>query len=112
MKRGNVVKCDFGHGVGSEVQGIRPCVIVSNNRNNRFAPIVTVVPLTTKEGKANLPVHVPVSVLGLPSIAMCEQVKTVSKLRISVTLDKLDAEMLKAIDRALCIQLKLLEKEE
>lgn len=54
--------------------GIRPVVIVSNNKNNEYSPNVTVVPVTTKY--KGLPTHVKI---GNESIACCEQILTIPK---------------------------------
>ena len=48
-KRGDIYYVDFGVKTGScEQGGIRPAVIVSNNKANANSPVITVVPLTTK----------------------------------------------------------------
>ena len=36
-------------------KGVRPCLIVSNNLNNKYCDLVTVIPLTTQED--HLPQH-------------------------------------------------------
>ena len=47
MRRGEVYFVDFGKDKTTHKQcGIRPAVIVSNNRGNGHGPTVTVVPLT------------------------------------------------------------------
>ena len=48
-KRGDIYFVDFGENIESNKQcGIRPAVIVSNNRANKHSPVITVVPLTSK----------------------------------------------------------------
>ena len=76
-----ILNGETGH-TGSEMmisQG-RPGVIVSNDIGNKNASIVSVVFLTTKV-KNSMPTHVPIK-CKCPSIAMCEQVYTISKKRI------------------------------
>ena len=34
VKRGQVYKCNFGYGVGSEMQKERPCVVIQNDIGN------------------------------------------------------------------------------
>lgn len=49
FKRGDIVFASLGNYPGSSRQsGERPCLVVSNNRNNIVAPIMTVCPITTK----------------------------------------------------------------
>ena len=48
-KRGDIYFVDFGQNIDTCKQsGIRPAVIVSNNRANKHYPVITVVPLTSK----------------------------------------------------------------
>ena len=47
-------------GEGSLQNGIRPCLVVSNNRANAKSPIITVIPFTSRRKKL-LPVHVDVT---------------------------------------------------
>lgn len=85
-KRGDVYYVDFGHNIESCKQsGIRPAVIVSNNRANVYSPVITVVPLTSRiHKKRSLPTHVYIPRgcgTGLPksSMALAEQVETIDK---------------------------------
>ena len=49
FERGDIVFASLGNYPGSSRQsGERPCLVVSNNRNNIVAPILTVCPITTK----------------------------------------------------------------
>lgn len=77
-KRGDIYYADFGVKMGScEQGGIRPAVVVSNNKANANSPVITVVPLTTKIWKKPyLPTHVqiPYSVTtGLQDKVNCER---------------------------------------
>ena len=78
---GDVYYVDFGAPVGSEQGGVRPAVVVSNNIGNQFSPILIVVPLTTSE-KGYLPTHVSMNIGLVPNTALCEQIRTISKLRV------------------------------
>lgn len=49
--------------VGSEMSKTRPAVVVSNEKNNIYAPLVEIVYLTTAEKKP-LPTHVPITIYG------------------------------------------------
>ena len=89
MRRGEVYFVDFGKDKTTHKQcGIRPAVIVSNNRGNGHGPTVTVVPLTGNIHKRpEMPTHVQIplsSCIGLkrPSMALAEQVDTVDKITI------------------------------
>ena len=82
IKRGDIWYVDPGHGTGSEQNGGRPAIIVSNDANNRNAETVEVVYLTCRE-KADLPTHVTIRSTGKESTALCEQITTVSTSRLT-----------------------------
>lgn len=83
--RGDIYYADFGRYVGSKQGGIRPALIVSNDKANVHSPVITVVPLTAKIGKKRfLPTHVLIprssgSGLTKNSLAMAEQVESLDK---------------------------------
>ena len=58
MKRGDVYQANLDPVIGSEQGGIRPVVIIQNDRGNRYSPTVIVVAVTTRRKKPQLPVHV------------------------------------------------------
>lgn len=46
VKRGEIYKCNFGFGVGSEMQKERPCVIIQSDIRNYNSGTVIVAPIT------------------------------------------------------------------
>lgn len=83
VKRGQIVMLDLPTVSGSVQNGLRPCVIISNNKANKFSPNVIAVPLTSKS-KKDMPTHYalqPSKVNGLKvtSTILAEQILTVSK---------------------------------
>lgn len=85
--------------VGSEQKSGRPGIIVSNDLANKHSPNVEVVFLTSQEKKA-LPTHVEV-IARVPSTALCENIQTVSKERLSDFIRSCTTSEMKAIDKAL-----------
>lgn len=92
--------------VGSEMSKTRPAVVVSNEKNNIYAPLVEIVYLTTAEKKP-LPTHVPITIYGRKNTVLCESVYTVSKERIGSYLCTLDSDEMALVDAALLISLGL-----
>lgn len=88
---------------GSEQRAGRPGVIVSNDANNKYSPNVEIVFLTSQEKKP-LPTHVPV-MCRVPSTALCENIQTVSKDRLSTFIKSCTTKELKNIDNALRVSL-------
>ncbi len=76
--RGSIWLADLGKPIGktSIQKNIRPVVIVSNEMCNKFSPVITVVPLTTRT-KNNLPTHVTIPIntgISQTSVALVEQI--------------------------------------
>ena len=109
IKRGEIYWIRSGGVEGSEQTGTRPCVVVSNDKANQFGPIVTIVPLTTVDKKKNLPTHVDVDSALVPSIALCERVKTIAKDRLSQYIGECTEKEMNEIEKGLRIQLGLTE---
>ena len=111
--RGDIFFVDFGeHGNSHKQSGVRPAVIVSNNRNNRNSPVVTVVPLSARVWKKKyLPTHVQIPLsksegLDKPSMALAEQVETLDKIKLGEKIGKItDSLLMDAITVALQIQI-------
>lgn len=84
--------------------GSRPAVIVSNDKCNAWSDECTVVYLTTKDDRPDLPTHVPV-ICRLPSTALCETVCKINQNKIGEFVRACTAAEMQAIDKALMIQL-------
>lgn len=100
IKRGDVFYFDRGPTVGSEQRGDRPGIVVSNNVGNRFSDNVLVV-YTTTQPKNNLPVHVDVLSMERKSVALCEQIHTLSTKKVVNKKGTLTNDEMKQIDKAL-----------
>lgn len=92
---------------GSEQQGGRPVVIVSNDKCNEYGPFVTVVSITSKE-KPPLPTHVKLED-GLPvyGTILCESISQVSKLRLGNYVGEVSQKTMRQIEQAMSIQLDI-----
>lgn len=100
VKRGDIYFVVGGAAIGSEQSANRPAVVVSNDIGNRFAPIVEVVYLTTRK-KVGLPTHVFIGSAPKPSVALCEQIVTVSKSRLQRRIGRVTQQEINNIDKAL-----------
>ncbi len=59
LKRGQVVFVDFGENIGSEQNGIRPCVIIQTNVLNKKSPVLVVAIITNGAPKM-CSIHIPI----------------------------------------------------
>ena len=69
--------------------GNRPVLVISNDMANRNSPIITVIPMSSKLKKLELPVHIPVTWRDCEmlrdaeleeSILLVEQITTIDKM--------------------------------
>lgn len=104
--RGDVYYIDRGTATGSEQYGGRPAIIVSNEKNNTFSDTLEVVYLTTQP-KKYLPTHVQIHSLKRESIAICEQITTVSKERVGSYGGAITAQEMLNVENAMLISLDL-----
>jgi mRNA interferase MazF len=112
VRRGGVYYARLNPTEDSEQGGTRPVVVVSRDAINEYSPVVIVVPLTDRKHKSRT---YPSQVIlkagdgGLPkeSIALGEQLRAISKTRLSRPIGHLAKQSIAAIDSALKIALDL-----
>lgn len=111
MKRGDVFYADLRPVIGSEQGGIRPVLIVQNDVGNKHSPTVICAAITSKMTKAKLPTHIQISAkefeMDKDSVILLEQLRTIDKKRLKSKICHLDNEIMKMVDKALCISLEL-----
>lgn len=105
-KRGSIFMTDLGYQTGNIQGKKRPCIIVSNDNANQHAPILTVIPLTTKLKKF-LPCHLEFYHNGMYQTALVEQITTVMKTQCSEFLGFVDARTMILLDYVIKCQLSL-----
>ena len=120
IKRGDIVYVDLGqHPHSAVMSGTRPCVVVSNNKGNRFSNVLSVCPLGGKVPKKQNPVHVEIGqddvngYLAKRSVIYAEQAVPIDKRKvISKTGHVSNRGVLEKIDNALVLQFGLCNRKE
>lgn len=119
LHKGEIYMVDFGNGEeikGSEQGGVRPAVIVQNDKGNHFSPTTIVVPITSKvDSKHSLPTHIILDkkyfdslTTGRKSMALGEVIRTIDKQRVvSKKLSKLTPMDMRRLNKALMVSLEL-----
>ena len=99
IERGSIYRVNLEPTVGSEQQGTaRPCVVLTLTAYNKQLRTVGIVPLTSSP-RALPPLIVPVPSAGKAnSMALCHQIRTVDKARLTKRLGALSAEDLAAVE--------------
>lgn len=104
IQRGAVIMVEL-NGEGHIQRGIRPAVVVSNNKACEVSPVLTVVPLTSKT-KRPLPTHVELypsveSGISMTSTFLAEQMTTVNRTSIKRVMGVLTSIEIKLINKAI-----------
>jgi mRNA interferase MazF len=112
MRRGDVYMANLDPAVGSEQAKTRPVVIVSRDAINASSPVVIIVPVTSRSNKIRIyPTHVELRIseggLTSDSVALCEQVRAISRDRLARHLGQLPAAKVAQINASLKIALDL-----
>jgi mRNA interferase MazF len=91
MNQYDVYLADLNPTVGREQFGKRPVLIISNNYEN-LLDTVTIIPITSlKNGRKVYPNELLLkNELEVPSILLCQQIRTISKNRLIKKLTSID----------------------
>ena len=95
---------EFDPSVGSEIQKIRPAVIISNDAANRNLSRVVVVPLTGNVAHL-YPGEAKVMAAGKPAKAMADQIMAADKSRLKSRLGILSKADMRAVEEAILLHL-------
>ena len=90
VKRFDVYLINLDPTIGSEIQKIRPCLVISPDEMNRFIRTVIVAPMTTKG--ISYPTRVGCKFRGKQGQIVLDQIRTVDKTRLVRKLGKIDKQ--------------------
>lgn len=116
VRRGQVYRCNFGVGVGSEMQKDRPAVVVQLNSLNKTSGNTIVIPIT--HDASTLPCMVPITpiyendgiTVKLDGQANTSSITCISKARLGDYVETLSSADMKEIDKALAMTTGLLPR--
>ena len=89
-----------------ELQGRHPGLVISNDEQNKFSPLITILPLTSQVDKI-YPFQVFSEIKGKSGVILVDQIRTIDKKRFDGKLGEIDMEMMEKIERALHLTLSL-----
>jgi mRNA interferase MazF len=104
---------DLNPVIGSEQQGRRPVLVISDETTNSVMPVVTILPVTSlKTGRRVYPnealLKKGIAGLAADSIVLAHQIRTISKQRLMNCLGEVSAANLQSqINDALRVHLNL-----
>ena len=105
VKRGDIFLADLSAYQGSEQKGVRPVLIIQNNKGNKYSPTVLIAPLTSKSKRKNyLPTHIEIKSnekITHDSLILLEQVRVLDKTRLISFLCSLNEEEINLVNKSL-----------
>jgi mRNA interferase MazF len=109
IKRGDIVYINIPEDKNDPHKqvGCRPCIIMSNDMNNKYNSRVQYIPLTSRDKKF-IPTHVTLKTtnnLQKESIALCECIDAINKAFIKEKVGKVSEDDMLNIENAMDIQL-------
>jgi len=113
-KRGEIWIARLDPAIGSEINKTRLVCVISNDINNEYSPILTVLPVTGR-GSRSYPTEVELSAaeVGIKkdSKILCQQIRSLDKKRLVNHVADLSQGKIKAVERALAIHLGIIFKD-
>ena len=111
IRRGDIFYAELNPVIGSEQDGTRPVLIISNNTGNRHSPTVIIAAITSRiHTKAKLPTHTAVNDfdgLDKNSVILLEQIRTIDKQRLKQYMGVMPDNIMARVDKALAISVAL-----
>ncbi|WP_218104063.1 type II toxin-antitoxin system PemK/MazF family toxin [Thermogemmatispora onikobensis] len=112
-RRGEIWDVNWSPGRGAEQQGVRPALIIQNDRGNASPTYPLTIVASMSRTERELPLHVriaPTPENGLTDFTdvKCEQIMTIEKSRLIRKRGSITREELARVDMALKISLDLL----
>lgn len=110
IKRGDIYYADLRPVTGSEQGGVRPVLIIQNDKGNQYSPTVIAAAITCRK-KRWMPTHVRIyrqAGLNRNSCIMLEQVRTIDRTRLVRYIGRLDKRTMAAVDTALAVSLGIM----
>jgi len=100
MNRGDIYWVNLDPTQGSEINKLRPCVIVSATPINKARRTVVVVPLSTA-AKPRPPLVIPIYCLDKAAVMVCDQIRAIDKSRLLKLAGAISAKDLQSLEDGL-----------
>ena len=111
LKKGEIFLANLEPVIGSEQGGIRPVLIIQNDKSNMHSPVTIAAAITSKIFSKEFPTNVFISKedsgLDRDSTILLNQIRTIDKLRLIKKVGSLDSYLIYKIDKSLKISLAL-----
>lgn len=106
IKRGDIYKVALDPTIGREIKKTRRCVVISNNQQNQYSPLLIVIPTTSDMDKL-YSWEVVFFSEGKDRKILTDQIRSVDRKRLRGYTGQVSYETLTKIEKALSIVLAL-----
>lgn len=106
VKRGDICKVVLDPAVGREIKKTRRCVVVSNNQQNQYSPLLIVIPITSDMDKL-YSWEVVIHSEGKDRKILTDQIRSVDREGLREYKSQVGYETLTKIEKALSVVLAL-----
>lgn len=105
-KYGEIYTCDLGLNVGSELDNVRPCIVITSDKYNEKSTVITVIPISKKTKVFFHQVEINDDTVEeieseIKGIAKLEQIRTISKGRLGRRIGKMSENGIELINKAI-----------
>ena len=108
ISRGEVYWINLPLSNGRELQDKHPGVVISNDEQNKYSPLITILPITSlKRSEKPYPFQVASYLQGKKGVILVDQIRTIDRKRFGERVGEASEEMIERIEKALHLTLAL-----
>lgn len=105
-KFGDIYTCDLGLNVGSELDNVRPCIVITNDKYNEKSSVITVIPISKRTKLFFHQVEINSYTVEeienmIEGTAKLEQMTTISKGKLGRKIGRMSKKGMKLIHKAM-----------
>lgn len=107
IKRGEIYWVNFPDSNGRELREIHPALVISNDKQNQFSPLIVVIPITSlKEGEEVFSFQFLIK-LKKESVILIDQIRTIDRSKFGDKISKVDNKAMEKIEKRIHLVLAL-----
>ena len=101
IRRGEIYWVDLPDKKGRELRELHPYLVVSNDKQNTFSPLIIILPITSlKVGDEVFPFQLSIQ-LKKESVILVDQIQTIDREKFKGKIGKLGSELMEEIEKKL-----------
>ena len=107
IRRGEIYWVDLPDKKGRELKELHPCLVISNDRQNTFSPLIIISPITSlKSDDKIFPFQISLQ-LQKPSVILLDQIQTIDREKFKGKIGKLSPKLMEEAEKKLHLVLDL-----